>query len=113
MTDLRPKELTWTVLLGRWVEFAQASMALPAGAEGDRWRGSVADIITLQAVTFALAELDSLPREEHPYARDKAEVLIDGSTANLERAWRGSAMPDDLRELVEDARRALEASGRV
>jgi len=110
MERLRPESLTWTVLLGRWVEFAKASVALPADDEGARWRGSVAAVINLQAVTFALGDLGRLGSEERALGRDKAEVLIRENAGVLEGVWRGEVMPGSLMELCGDAREALEMS---
>jgi hypothetical protein len=104
---LQPEALTWTGLLGRWIEFAQAALALPDDAEGDRWRRSVPAIINLQAVTFALADLGSIPWEEHDLARDRAEILVRKNAAEMEDAWRSVAMPPELLELLADANSAL------
>ena len=53
-----PEALTWTGLLTQWVQFAQATLALPDEAEGPRWRASTPAIINLQAVTFAEQRVD-------------------------------------------------------
>ena len=110
MTTLRPDSLTWTALLGQWIDFARASVALPQDAESERWRRSVPAIITLQAVTFALADLDRLSATERALARDKAELLISGSAAELRSIWGGQPMPASLLEIGEDARAALARS---
>lgn len=102
--SLRPDALTWTALLSKWIEFAQSSVALPDDAEGQRWRDSITSIITLQAVTFALGDLDRLPAEERPLARDKAEILIQDHVRHIETVWRGVNLPPMLLEIVEDAR---------
>lgn len=107
MLPLRPESLTWTALLGRWIEFAQASLAIPAEADGERWRASVPSIINLQAVTFALAEVANLPLQERPLALDKAEILIRANREKLASIWRGGSMTAALRELGEDASTAL------
>ena len=107
MQPLHPETLTWTALLGKWIEFAQTSVALPRDAEGDRWRASVAPIVNLQAVTFALAELGDLPEVDRPLARDKAEMLIMENESTLETIWTASGLPDSLTEITSDARLAL------
>ncbi len=107
MSSLRPHALTWTALLGKWVEFAQASLALPRDAEGDAWRASVPAIINLQAVTFALSEVGELPEDERALAMDKAEILVDRSARELGAIWRNSALPAMLIELIGDAQTAL------
>ena len=109
MSGLDPDTLTWTGLLAQWMDFARASVALPPGAEGDRWRDSIAPIITLQAVTFALAELGRLSAEARPLARDKAEVLIRDSESQLATIWKDT-MTETVREICTDARTALRAS---
>lgn len=110
MQPLHPETLTWTALLGKWIEFAQASVALTGDAEGDRWRKSVPGVINLQAVTFALAELGDLPAEDRPVARDKAEILISDNADKLGSIWGDGQLPDGLKEIIADARKALELS---
>jgi hypothetical protein len=110
MPSLDPTSLTWTALLGRWLDFARASVALPDDAEGACWRDSVVPIINLQAVTFALRELGDLPAVDRPYGRDRAEVLIREHAGLLNAAWRGIPMAETLIEIVDDARTALDRS---
>jgi len=111
MSSLRPEILTWTGLLGQWVRFAQASLALPPDAQGSRWRTSVPAVINLQAVTFALADLEKLAADERALALDKARLLIDGAVSRLERAWNGEIMPALLSEIRGDAQRAWQCAG--
>jgi hypothetical protein len=110
-------DLTWPALLAHWTSVAQASVALPKNAEGERWRSAVAPVIGLQAVTFALADLDRLAagaEEELPGARaaaiDKAEVIVRLHATELHGLWRGEAMPGELDAIVSDARLALGAA---
>ncbi|MGI9014026.1 MAG: hypothetical protein ACR2GY_07235 [Phycisphaerales bacterium] len=103
---LEPRELTWTGLLGRWIEFAQASIALPDDAAGRGWRASVPHIINLQAVTFALGEADQLDRSERSLACDKAAILIDGASRELGFVW-GETLPASIAEMIEDAHAML------
>jgi hypothetical protein len=107
MPPLRPESLTWTALLGRWIEFAQASLAIPPEADGERWRASVPSIINLQAVTFALAEVPQLPAPERALALDKAELLIGSHRGKLTSIWPEGRMTTALRELCDDASIAL------
>jgi len=93
MSSLRPEALTWTALLGRWIEYAQASIALPDDADGRRWRAAVPHVINLQAVTFALGELGGLPREERALGRDKAAIIIREATQELESIWGEAPLP--------------------
>jgi hypothetical protein len=113
MSSLRPHVLTWTALLGKWVEFARASVALPRDAEGDAWRGSVAAIINLQAVTFALGEVAELAADERALALDKAAILIDRSTADLKARWVMQGLPEMVEELIADASGALAKAGQL
>lgn len=100
--------LTWPALLANWMDFARSAVALPRTSDGDRWRESVAPIITLSAVTHALRELDMINDSERPLALDRAEILCRDASARLNDLWRGAAMPPDLIEIVEDSRVAFE-----
>ncbi len=99
--------MTWAALLARWTQFARASVAFPKDAGGDRWRASVAPVIGLQATTFALAELDELSPDERSFGLDRAGLLVRTHATDLHAVWRGEPMPDALREVVDDAQRAL------
>lgn len=99
--------MTWTALLGKWMQFAQASVAVPIEANGPQWRASVPSIIALQAVTFALGDLELLPADERPLALDKAELLVRNHRAQLQSTWRGGLMPRSVGEVVDDAAAAL------
>ncbi|MGP1310526.1 MAG: hypothetical protein ACTS27_10045, partial [Phycisphaerales bacterium] len=99
--------MTWAAMLARWTEFARASVAFPKDAPGERWRASVAPVIGLQATAFALGDIDSLPADERALGLDRAGVLVRAHAGELHRVWAGEAMPDALREVVDDAQRAL------
>lgn len=103
-------DLTWASLLAHWTEFARSALALPKEGEGGRLRTAVPDIIGLQAVTFALGDLERLPAEERPVALDRAALLIRRHAGVLHEIWRGEPMPGELITLIEDARRALDAA---
>ena len=107
MPALEPDKLTWAVLLGRWVDFARGALALPADDTGRKMRDSVADIIMLQAVWFALGQLDELGQDERALGLDRAEVLIDKHAGALRRRWGGAGVPGTIGELVGDALTAL------
>jgi hypothetical protein len=107
MSSLQPEALTWTGLLAQWVQFAQASLALPADAESERWRSSVPAIINLQAVMFALADLDRLEADEHCLALDKAELVIRAAESSLAQVWKHA--PASVSEILIDAHAALRA----
>lgn len=80
-------DLTWVMLLTRWTALAKATVALPDDAGGDRWRQAVTPIITLQAVTHALGELDELTPDERALGLDKAELLISANARALHDLW--------------------------
>ncbi|MBX3351895.1 MAG: hypothetical protein KF684_03095 [Phycisphaeraceae bacterium] len=99
--------MTWAALLARWTEFARASVAFPKDDRGERWRASVAPVIGLQATTFALGDIDALSPGERALGLDRAGVLVRAHAGDLHRVWAGEAMPDALREVVDDAASAL------
>ena len=101
--------LTWAVLLGRWVDFARAAVALPDDAAGNRLRDSVPDIIQLQAVWFALQHMDGLAADQHALGLDRAAVLIDKHATKLRDRFAGEAIPEMIAELIGDARAQLDA----
>lgn len=103
-------KLTWVVLLGRWVEFARSALALPDDKAGRAMRDSVADIIALQAVWFALQHIEELDADEKALGLARAEVLIERHTGAVTDRWRGSEMPLELSSLVTDAMDALDKS---
>lgn len=105
MTELEPLEperLTWAVLLGRWTEFARGAVALPAEGEAGLVRDSVTDIITLQAVWFALQHMDELDPSERALGLSRAGVLIERHAGAVRARFEGQPMPDALQELIED-----------
>ena len=102
-------DLTWPALLARWTDFAQSSLAFPRTTDGDRWRNAVPAIIGLQAVTFALAEVDTLAADERALARDRAAVLIRRHEAEFRAAWPGETLHLELETLLADAKAALAA----
>lgn len=100
-------DLTWVMLLTRWTALAKATVALPDDAGGDRWRQAVTPIITLQAVTHALGELDELTPDERALGLDKAELLITANARALHDLWAHEPLPALVIELLDDARSAL------
>ena len=96
-------KLTWAVLLGRWVEFAKGALALPDDDAGRAMRESVADIIALQSVWFALQHIDVLDADEKAFGVARAEVLIERHTQAISARWEGSEMPLELSALIADA----------
>lgn len=100
-------QLTWAALLARWIEFARSAAALPRDADGKRLRACVPDLITLQAVWFALGELDQLPADEKSLGLDRAQVLIDRHAGAILERFARDGVPPLMAELVEDARTRL------
>jgi hypothetical protein len=98
---------TWAALLAQWTHFAQSALALPASGESGRWRRAVPDIIALQALTFALAQIDSLPAQEQRLGLDRAALGIKSHERSLTSLWSGHALPEPLSELLTDAHNAL------
>lgn len=106
--------ITWTMLLSRWTEFAKAAVALPTQGEGARWRAAVPDVIALQALTHALAELDSLSDQgQRAPAIDLAEVQVGRHAEALNGHWKSEPLPVQLAELIGDARAALRGARAV
>jgi hypothetical protein len=95
--------LTWAALLGRWIEFAQSAQALPEDEQGQRLKDSVPDIIMLQAVWFALGEVDQLPHDQRSLGLDRAELLIQKHGQALRERWAQEGLPQQLAELIDDA----------
>jgi hypothetical protein len=102
--------VTWAVLLGGWVEFAKGAVALPRDGAGGAMRESVADIIALQAVWFALQHLGELDADERALGIDRAAVLIERHAKAVVERWGGEDLPGELAGLIEDARSALAKS---
>ena len=107
-----PSPTTWAALLAHFTGIAQRAVALPRTEDGERLRQCVAHVIGLQAVAFALAEVDGLAADERAVGLDRAEVAIREHASAMHAVYRGVEMPEVLRRCVEDARRALrEAQG--
>lgn len=107
-TDL----VTWATLLSRWTSLVKAGEGLvraaPRDADAHRWRDSIPEIVSLQAVTFALGDLAAIPQVDRPLARDRADLAVTESASSLDRIWKGEEMPGALLEVAADARRAVE-----
>lgn len=100
---LEVDKLTWSVLLGRWITFAKAAVAIPEDDMGTRVKASVPDIIMLQAVWFSLADIDQLPADEQALGLDKARILIDQHAGAIRGRFAGGDLPDAIAELIDDA----------
>ena len=105
---LHPDRLTWAVLLARWTDFARSAVALPEDGEPGLVRQSVTDIITLQAVWFALRQMDELDPAERALGMDRAGVLIDRHRTAILSRFGESPLPEGLQSLIDDAAEAYE-----
>jgi hypothetical protein len=101
--QLDTRKLTWAVLLGRWVDFARSALALPDHQQGRALKASVPDLVMLQAVWFALQHLGDLPTDERALGIDRAQVLIERHAEALEQRFADQPMPEQIRELIDDA----------
>jgi hypothetical protein len=97
----------WTALLARWIEFARAGAALPAG---DEWRRAITPVIELQAVTFALADIGTLPKGDRAMAVDRAGLLVERNERAMQDIWGTDQPPAGVTDLLIDARRAYHAA---
>jgi hypothetical protein len=107
---LHDKAMTWAALLGKWAEFARSAVALPDDGDEGRLKKSVPDIIALQSITHALAEIDELDADERALGLDRAEIGIREHASAINAIYAGEPMPEALTELIEDARLALAAA---
>lgn len=105
-----PDLLTWAALLAKWTDFARSAVALPKEGEGGRYREAVPAIIALQAVAFALADLESLPPDERALGADFAEVLVRRHASELHVIWHAVPLPDEVGSIVRDAMTTLSAT---
>lgn len=113
MTDvdpLEPERLTWAVLLARWTEFARSAVALPEAGEPGLVKQSVTDIITLQAVWFALKQSDELNDAEKAIGLDRAGLLIRRHRDAIRARFGDAPMPDDLKSLLDDVTEAFQSA---
>lgn len=100
---LQVRELAWSALLGQWIEFAKASVALPEGGEGGRWKRAVPTIIQMQATVCLLRDLGSVAPEDRRWMRDRAELVWRRCATTLAEIWGNEPMPPHLIELESDA----------
>ena len=104
--------MTWAALLARWTDLVGAGEGLrrlhPGDEDVERWRESIPEVISLQAITFALGELERIPWEDRSIARDRADLGVGNAAQRLDGIWRGIEMPPSLLEIAADARQAVE-----
>ncbi|MHC4994657.1 MAG: hypothetical protein ACYTGQ_06330 [Planctomycetota bacterium] len=104
---LEPEKLTWAALLGRWIEFAKSSVALPDDGAGRAFKAVVPDIIGLQAVCMALGEADQLEPDQRALGLDRARILVEKHAAHIAERFEGQDVPSGLGALVADAHAAI------
>lgn len=104
--------VTWTTLLGYWTDLVKAGEGLKRSDDDDdrAWRASLPEVIRLQAITFALAEIDRLEIPDRGLARDRAAIGVEEASSRLDALWSGVPMPETLLEIASDAAVALEAA---
>ncbi|MAB71850.1 MAG: hypothetical protein CMJ54_05035 [Planctomycetaceae bacterium] len=104
--------VTWTTLLGHWTDLVKAGEGLKRSdvADDQAWRESIPEVIRLQAITFALAELDRIEVPDRGLARDRAAIGVEEASARLDDLWSGVSMPAALLDIASDASLALEAA---
>jgi hypothetical protein len=103
---------TWSALLSHWIALVKAGEGLVQAAPDDldaaRWRASIPEVVSLQAITFALGDLAQLPAADRPLARDRADLGVTAAASKLDEIWRGEEMPESVLEIAADARRSVE-----
>ena len=97
---------TWAGLLAHYMDFAKSAVALPDEGDLGRWKQVVPSIIALHAVAHALSELNELDPAERSVGLDRAGMLISEHVGLIHKQWRGEMLPDELVELIDDARSA-------
>lgn len=107
MEPLETGKMTWAVLVGRWMAFAQSAVALPDTAEGRAWKEAVPSIITLQALYFALKDSEGLDREQLHVGYDRASVQMNEQIGKLKGLFEGESLHPMLTDLIEDVQGAL------
>ncbi|MAD19424.1 MAG: hypothetical protein CMJ52_04280 [Planctomycetaceae bacterium] len=102
--------MTWTTLLGHWTDLVKAGEGLRASTDQDAeaWRASIPEVIRLQSITFALAELDRIDVPDRGLARDRASIGVEEASSRLDELWSGVPMPEALLDIASDASSALE-----
>ena len=109
----RSDRITFSILLTRWVQFAQSALALGETGSQGLVKESVCDVIMLQAITYSLQHLDELDPRERALGIDRAEVLCEKHTRSLRLRWARDRMPPQLREILAEARARVEFSTRA
>jgi hypothetical protein len=101
---------TWAALLAAWTDFARASAAFPRTSAGDDARRAVPSLIGLQALTFAVTDIDHLSEDERAVGLDTAALLLKQYAGELHTIYTGQELSPLMQECVQDAQRALRAA---
>lgn len=96
---------TWAGLLAVWTEFARRTGAIADTSPLRPLKAAAPDIIALQALCFALAEIMTLPARDRHVALDLAWASYQRHAASLRAAF--TPMPEGLAELIDDTAAAL------
>ena len=104
--SLQPESLSWAALLGKWMDFAKASTVLPTTGEGGQWRDSIAPMITLQGITFAMSEMEQVEASQRLFGWDRGELLVDQARIELDECW-GPDLPQSILETIQCAESSL------
>jgi hypothetical protein len=107
---------TWAALLARWMELAQAAVALErqggaplaAACGGGGWSRGMPALITFEALRHAMTQLGTLPPDERSFALDQATVLLESRRADLEDAF--EVIPDAIAQADRQAEAAIESA---
>lgn len=103
-----PDAVVWAALLGRWLQHVQV-LREDLGSD-PRLIASSAAWIDIQAVTFALADMDGLSMGEIAHARAQASWCIRERAKELSSIWSGEPMPAGLVDAMHAAEVSLERS---
>lgn len=107
---LHPEQLTWAVLLAQWIDLAKSASALGPDSQSQALRKLVPDIIMLQAVWHALADMSKLELTEQKLGCLRALWLIERHEEIIRSAWPDDELPALLQELITDTKAAYEAA---
>ena len=103
-----PDAVVWAALLGRWLQHVQALRSDPSS--DPRVVASSAPWLDIQAITFALSDLDGLSPSEIAHARAQASWRVRERSKELGAIWSGEPMPAGLVDAMHAVEVALERS---
>ena len=103
-----PDAVVWAALLGRWLQHVQALRSDPGS--DPRVVASSAPWLDIQAITFALSDLDGLSPSEIAHARAQASWRVRERSKELGAIWSREPMPAGLVDAMHAVEVALERS---